>query len=166
MSELEKPIQAEEATAQDGGENPLVMEDVKGGKITKKTKKASTPKKNSLDMIAKLKEQEQNESQATAAIPAEDPNLVGLRIFNESGEGALKEEARKCLQEQNKMNRDLQKERRRTDQITKEKDRKNIEVNEHKTNQQKAQIKCLELQKHIKTLKEAASKMYVPFITH
>eukprot|EP01060_Flectonema_neradi_P026714 TRINITY_DN3594_c5_g1_i1.p1 TRINITY_DN3594_c5_g1~~TRINITY_DN3594_c5_g1_i1.p1 ORF type:complete len:408 (+),score=111.19 TRINITY_DN3594_c5_g1_i1:46-1269(+) len=158
---VEEPVQTE--PAQDAGVNPLVMEEVKGNKVSNKKKKAAAEAKKNLDLLtAKIKEKmEEQEFSANhaPAVPAEDPVVVGMRIFNEGGEAALKEEARKCLAEQNKLNRELQKEKRKNEQLNKEKDRITVEINEHKIGQQKAQIKCLDLQKHIKTLKEAASKM-------
>eukprot|EP01064_Diplonema_japonicum_P006790 TRINITY_DN1461_c3_g2_i1.p1 TRINITY_DN1461_c3_g2~~TRINITY_DN1461_c3_g2_i1.p1 ORF type:complete len:442 (+),score=150.09 TRINITY_DN1461_c3_g2_i1:70-1395(+) len=157
-------------------DNPLALKEtniVTGkGNAKKKKKPAMTKEKSSaLDLInarlAQLEKKENTETSTETEVeperekkaPQQDPHKHGLCLFAEGGEPVLREAFQKAIQETKRHERDLMMLKRKNEQLTKEKERQHIETAEVKASQQRSQIKCLELQKQIKALKEAADNM-------
>eukprot|EP01059_Diplonema_ambulator_P013021 TRINITY_DN23539_c0_g1_i2.p1 TRINITY_DN23539_c0_g1~~TRINITY_DN23539_c0_g1_i2.p1 ORF type:complete len:431 (+),score=172.47 TRINITY_DN23539_c0_g1_i2:43-1293(+) len=159
----------EDQVATPGSDNPLALKETniashKGNVKKKKKPVAAKEKSSALDLInARLKELQETEIQAQEEAetdsPQLDPHESGLMMFQEGGEQLLREGYQKLIQETKKFERDMTILKRKGDQLAKEKERLHVSLAEAKAGQQRSQIKCLELQKQIKTLKEAAEKM-------
>ncbi|KAJ9442169.1 hypothetical protein DIPPA_12605 [Diplonema papillatum] len=152
--------------------NPLVMDERKGGTAKNKKKKsagataAKEKPTSNLDLInARLKELQDKTERSTAAAkqsqPAVNPMEQATEVYKKGGEKAVRDALQKSIQDTKKLERDAMLLKRKNDNLTKEKEKVTLDAAELKATQQRSRLRCLDIQKQIKTLKDVADKLEV-----